>query len=82
MLRGALLIGAASTFAGCASSPLAGSRDADVGRPSAAIGGSTNPGGSDPPVWRVLRDTMVDLYDAGISFNPLLLGPVLIRTEP
>jgi hypothetical protein len=46
------------------------------------IDGSINPSPLEPDGWHGLRDAMVDLYDAGISFNPLLLGPILIRTAP
>jgi hypothetical protein len=82
ILGGTLLVTAASTLAGCASTPFADSRSAEKAALSQEIDGSINPGRPEPNVWHVLRDAMVDLNDAGISFNPLLLGPILIRTDP
>jgi hypothetical protein len=82
ILGGTLLTTAASTLTGCASMPLADSRSAGEAGPSQEIDGSITPSRPEPDVWHVLRGAMVDLNDAGISFNPLLLGPILIRTAP
>jgi hypothetical protein len=82
ILGATLLVTAGSTLAGCASMPLADSKSAEKAGPSQEIDGSINPSRPEPDVWHVLRGAMVDFNDAGISFNPLLLGPILIRTSP
>jgi hypothetical protein len=84
ILRGTLLITAASTLAGCASMPLANASSAEKATTSQEIDGSINPSRPEPDVWHVLRTTMVDLQDAGISANYFLLFglPVFIRTAP
>jgi hypothetical protein len=81
ILTGTLLITAASTLAGCASTPLADSRSAEKAGTSKDIDGSINDSGPNANVCHVLRDTLVDLNDAGITFNIFsLFGPVIIRT--
>jgi hypothetical protein len=66
--------------------PLANSSSAEKATTSQEIEGSINPSGPEPDVWHVLRNTMiglyVDFYDAGISFNPFLMGPIRVRTAP
>jgi hypothetical protein len=80
-LGGTLLITAASTLAGCASIPLADSRSAEKTGTSKDIDGSIGDSRPNADVCHVLRDALVDLNDAGISFNIFsLFGPVLIRT--
>jgi hypothetical protein len=86
ILGGTLLITAASTLAGCASMPLANSSSAEKAATAQEINDSINPSRPEPDVWYVLRNTVVglyvDLHDAGISFNPFLMGPIRIRTAP
>jgi hypothetical protein len=82
ILAGTFVITAASTLAGCASMSSADSRRTEKSGASQEIDGSINPSPLEPDVWHVLRDAMAGLYDAGISFNPLMLGPILIRTAP
>jgi hypothetical protein len=86
ILGGTLLITAGSTLAGCASVPLANSSSAEKAATSQEIEGSINPSVPEPDVWHVLRNTMVglyvDFYDAGIAFNPFLMGSIRIRTAP
>jgi hypothetical protein len=79
-LAGTLLITAASTLAGCASTPLADPRSAEKAGTSKDIDGSISD--SRPNACHVLRNTLVDLNDAGISVNYFLLFglPVFIRT--
>jgi hypothetical protein len=80
ILAGTLLITAASTLAGWASTPLADPRSAEKAGTSQDIDGSISD--SRPNVYHVLRNTLVDLNDAGISVNYFLLFglPVFIRT--
>jgi len=82
ILGGMLLISAASTLAGCASTPLADSRSAEKAGPSQAIDGAINQSQPEHDVWHVLRSAMVGLNDADISVNYFLLFglPVFIRT--
>jgi hypothetical protein len=81
ILGGTLLITAASILAGCASMPLADSRSAEKADISKDIDGSISDTRPNADVCHVLRDALVDLDDAGISFNFFsLFGPVLIRT--
>jgi hypothetical protein len=82
ILAGSSLITAASTLAGCASTPLAESKSDEKAGISKDFDGSI---GNSPPnanVCQVLRNALVDLRDAGISVNYFLLFglPVLIRT--
>jgi hypothetical protein len=80
-LGATLLITAASTLAGCASMPSADSRSAEKAGSSKDIDGSMSDTRPNADVSHVLRDALVDLNDAGISFNIFsLFGPVLIRT--
>jgi hypothetical protein len=82
ILGGSLLITAASTLAGCASTPLADSRSAAKADASKEIDGSISDGRPNADVCHTLRDALVDLNDAGISVNIFsLFGlPVFIRT--
>ena len=80
ILAGTLLITAASTLAGCASTPLADPRSAEKAGTSKDIDGSISESRPNADVCRVLRNAMVDLNDAGISFNIFsLFGPTLVR---
>ena len=82
ILGGTLLITAASTLAGCASTPLADSRSAEKAGTSKYIDGSMSDSRPNADVRNVLRDALVDLNDAGISLNYFLLFglPVFLRT--
>jgi hypothetical protein len=79
-----LLIIVASTVGGCASMPLANSSSAEKATTSQEIDGSINPSPPELNVWHVLRNTMADLHDAGISLDYFFLFglPVYIRTAP
>jgi|SRR5271167_380068 len=80
ILGGALSITAASTLAGCASMPLTDSRSAENTGISKDVDGSISESRPNADVCRVLRNAMVDLNDAGISFNIFsLFGPTLVR---
>jgi hypothetical protein len=76
ILSATLLITAASALAGCASVPSAGLRSADKAGTSKDIDGSIDDSRANADVRHVLRDALVDLDDAGISFNVLLIGPI------
>jgi hypothetical protein len=82
ILGGTLLITAASTLAGCASLPLADSRNAEKAGTSKNIDGSLSDSRPNVNVCHVLRDALLDLNDAGISVNIFSLfgWPVIIRT--
>lgn len=84
IVRGTLLIVVASIVAGCASTPLANSNNAEKATTSQEIDGSINPSPPDLNVWHVLRNTMADLHDAGMPIDYLFLFrlPVYIRTAP
>jgi hypothetical protein len=77
-LSATLLITAASALAGCASAPSAGLSSADKAGTSKDIDGSIDDSRPNADVRRVLRDALVDLDDAGISFNILQIGPILL----
>jgi hypothetical protein len=80
-LGGTFLITTASTLAGCAAMPLADSGSGEKAGISKDIDGSISESRPNADVCRVLRNTLVDLNDAGISFNIFsLFGPALIRT--
>lgn len=73
ILGGTLLITAASTLAGCASMPLTDSKSAEKTGASQDQDDSMTP--SWPAnVWHSLRNAMGAVYDAGISFNPLMIS--------
>jgi hypothetical protein len=74
----------ASTVAGCASTPLANSSSAEKSTTSQELDDSINPSPQELGVWRVLRNTMADLHDAGIPIDYFFLFrlPVYIRTAP
>jgi hypothetical protein len=80
ILAGTLLITAASTLAGCASTPLADQRSAEKAGTSKDIDGSISD--SRRNVCHVLRNALVDINDAGVSINYFLLFglPVFIQT--
>ena len=82
ILGGTLLITAASTLAGCASTPLTDSRSTEKADTSKDIDGSMSDSRPNADVRHVLRDALVDLNDAGISLNYFLLFglPVFLRT--
>jgi hypothetical protein len=83
ILGGTLLITAASTLAGCASTPLTDSRSAENAGPSKDIDGSISDSRPNANVCHVLRDALVD--PAGISVNIFTLfglPVVFIRTAP
>jgi hypothetical protein len=82
ILAATLLITAASTLAGCASTTLGDSRSAEKARTSKDIDGSISESRPNANVCHVLRNALVDLNDAGISVNYFLLFglPVFIRT--
>jgi hypothetical protein len=82
IVAGTLLITAASTIAGCASTPLADSRSPEKAGTSKDIDGSISDSRPNANVCHVLRNALVDLNDAGISVNYFLLFglPVFIRT--
>jgi hypothetical protein len=82
ILGGTLLITAASILAGCASTPLANSRSAEIAGTSKDIHGSISDSRPNADVCHVLRSAFADLKDAGISVNYFLLFglPVFIRT--
>jgi hypothetical protein len=84
IIRGTLSIIVASSVAGCASAPLANSSGAEKVTTFQEIDGSINPNTPEPNVWHVLRNTMADLRDAGISIDYFFLFkvPVYIRTAP
>jgi hypothetical protein len=84
IIGGTLMIIVASTVAGCASTPLANSSSAEKSTTSQEIDGSINPSPQELSVWRVLRNTMADLHDAGIPIDYFFLFrlPVYIRTAP
>jgi hypothetical protein len=72
ILGGTLLIAAASTVAGCASLPLADSKSVEKNGASQDLNDSTTPSWP-ADVWHSLRNAMGAVYDAGISFNPLMI---------
>jgi hypothetical protein len=74
-LAGALWMAAASNLAGCASVPPPKSTSADSAAMIQSTDDAANSSESQPDVWHILRDAVVDLYDAGLSFNPFLRGP-------
>ena len=74
ILGGTLLIAAASTLAGCASLPLVDSKGVEENGTSRDLDDSTTPSWP-ADVWRSLRNAMGAVYDAGISFNPLMIFP-------
>jgi hypothetical protein len=82
ILGGTLLIIAASTLAGCASTPLADSRSAEKAGTSKDVDSSIGDSRPNVNVCHVLRDALLDLNDAGISVNIFSLfgWPVIIRT--
>jgi hypothetical protein len=84
IIGGTLMIIVASTVAGCASTPLANSSSAEKSTTSQEIDGSINSSPQELSVWRVLRNTMADLHDAGIPIDYFFLFrlPVYIRTAP
>jgi len=47
--------------------------DAAMAQPTDDAADSSQP---QPDVWHILRNAAVDLYDAGLSFNPFLMDPV------
>lgn len=69
-----------STLAGCVSAPPS-MREATAGHAATApsTGDTTISGQEDPDVWHLLRSAVVDLYDAGVLFNPFLDGPIRIQ---
>jgi hypothetical protein len=82
ILAGTSLITAASTLAGCASTPLADSGSDKKAGISKDIDGSISDSRPNANACRVLRNALVDLNDAGISVDYFLLFglPVFIRT--
>jgi hypothetical protein len=82
ILGGTLLFIAAALLAGCAATPFADSKNAEKAVPSQEIESSINPGQPEPDAWHALRGVMAGLYDAGIYFNFLYLGPVLVPSAP
>jgi len=78
-LGGMLCIAAASTLGGCACVPPATATRADNAAPAQSRGDPTNSMQEDPDLWHLLRNVAVDLYDAGIVFNPFFEGPVHIQ---
>jgi hypothetical protein len=73
ILGGTLLIAAASTLAGCASLPSADSKSADKAGTFHTQNDSTTPSWP-ADAWHALRNAMGAVYDAGISFNPLMIS--------
>jgi hypothetical protein len=82
ILGATLLITAALTLAGCASTPLADSRSAEKAGISKDIDGSISDSRPNADVCHVVRDALANLNDAGISVNIFSLfgWPVIIRT--
>ena len=74
ILSGTLLIAAASTLGGCTSLPLADSKSAEKAGTSQDLDDSITPSWP-ADVWHALRNAMGAVYDAGISFNPLMIRP-------
>ena len=81
ILVGTALITAASTLAGCASTPLADSRSDNKAGISKDFDDSISDSRPNANACHVLRNALVDLNDAGISVNYFLLFglPVFIR---
>jgi hypothetical protein len=72
ILGATLLIMTASTLAGCASLPLTDSKSAEKAGTSQNLDDSITPSWP-ADVWHSLRNAMGAVYDAGISFNPLMI---------
>jgi len=73
ILGGTLLVAAASTLAGCTSLPLTDSKSTEKNGTSQDLDDAITPSWP-ADVWHSLRNAMGAVYDAGISFNPLMIG--------
>jgi hypothetical protein len=71
----------ASTLGGCASVPPSMATSADDAAMAQSIGDVKNSTQEEPDLWHLLRSAAVDLYDAGLAFNPFLEGPVHIQVS-
>ena len=80
-LGGMLWMAVASSLDGCASVPPSTAASADNAAGAQSIGDSTNSTQEDPDLWHLLRNAAVDLYDAGLAFNPFLEGPIHIQVS-
>ena len=76
-LGGVLCLAVASTLDGCASAPPSMVANAAA----QTVGDSTNSTREDPDLWHLLRNAAIDLYDAGLVFNPFLEGPIRIQVS-
>lgn len=78
-LGGTLCMPVAWSLGGCASAPPSMVTGADNAAIAQSIGEATNSTPEEPDLWHLLRSAAVDLYDAGLAFNPFLEGPVHIQ---
>ena len=79
-LGGVLWMAAASTLGGCASVPPSAATSADNAAMDQSMGDARNSSREEEPdLWHLLRNAAVDLYDAGLAFNPFLEGPIHIE---
>jgi hypothetical protein len=69
----------ASTVGGCASVPPSMATSADNAAMAQSMGDARNSSQEEPDLWHLLRNAAVDLYDAGLAFNPFLEGPIHIE---
>jgi outer membrane protein TolC len=78
-LGGMLWMAMASTVGGCASVPPSMATSADNAAMAQSMGDARNSSQEEPDLWHLLRNAAVDLYDAGLAFNPFLEGPIHIE---
>jgi outer membrane protein TolC len=78
-LGGMLWMAVASTLGGCASVPPSMATSADNAAMAQSMGDARNSSQEEPDLWHLLRNAAVDLYDAGLAFNPFLEGPIHIE---
>jgi len=78
-IGGMLWVAVASTLGGCASAPPSMAARADNGAMAQSIGDARNSSREAPDLWHLMRNAAVDLYDAGLLFNPFLDGPIHIQ---
>jgi outer membrane protein TolC len=78
-LGGMLWMAVASTLGGCASVPPSTAPSADNAAMAQSMGDARNSLPEEPDLWHLLRNAAVDLYDAGLAFNPFLEGPIHIQ---
>jgi hypothetical protein len=79
LIGGMLCVAVASTLGGCASAPPSMASSADNATMAQSIGDARNSTQEEPDLWHLVRNVAVDLYDAGLLFNPFLEGPIRIQ---